>query len=98
MASIGGLSTSTSSSLSSLRGYGGLASGLDRDELISGMTSGTQSKIDKQQQAKTKLEWQQEAYRQISDKMIGFAESILQVCPPAPICSAIPCGVRPVPV
>ncbi len=74
MASIGGLSTSTSSSLSSLRGYGGLASGLDRDELISGMTSGTQSKIDKQQQAKTKLEWQQEAYRQISDKMIGFAE------------------------
>lgn len=74
MASIGGLSTSTSSSISSLRGYGGLSSGLDRDELIEGMTSGTQTKITKQQQAKTKLEWQQEAYRNISDKMIGFAE------------------------
>ena len=36
MASIGGLSSSTSSSIgsSSLRGYGGLASGLDRDTLI----------------------------------------------------------------
>lgn len=74
MASIGGLSTSTSSSISSLRGYGGLSSGLDRDELIEGMTSGTQTKITKQQQAKTKLQWQQEAYRQISDKMINFAE------------------------
>lgn len=74
MASIGGLSTSTSSSISSLRGYGGLASGLDRDELIEGMTSGTQTKITKQQQAKTKLQWQQEAYRDISDKMISFAD------------------------
>lgn len=73
MASIGGLSTSTSSSISSLRGYGGLASGLDRDELIEGMTSGTQTKITKQEQAKTKLEWQQQAYRDISDKMIAFA-------------------------
>lgn len=73
MASIGGLSTSTSSSISSLRGYGGLASGMDRDELIEGMTSGTQTKITKQQQAKTKLEWEQQAYRDISDKMISFA-------------------------
>lgn len=73
MASIGGLSTSTSSSISSLRGYGGLASGLDRDELIEGMTSGTQTKITKQEQAKTKLEWQQQAYRDISEKMISFA-------------------------
>lgn len=73
MANISSLSGSTNSAMSSLRGYGGLASGLDRDELIEGMTSGTQTKITKQQQAKTKLEWQQQAYRQISDKMIGFA-------------------------
>lgn len=74
MANISSLSGSTNSAMSSLRGYGGLASGLDRDELIEGMTSGTQTKITKQQQAKTKLEWQQQAYRQISDKMIGFAD------------------------
>ena len=45
MASIGGLSGTTSSSLNGLKGYGGLASGLDRDSLIEGMTQGTTSKI-----------------------------------------------------
>lgn len=52
MASIGGLSGSTSNSLSGLKGYGGLASGLDRDSLIESMTQGTTSKIYKQQQKK----------------------------------------------
>lgn len=74
MASIGGLSSSTSGSLGSIRGYGGLASGLDRDSLIEQMTSGTQSKIDKQKQEKTKLQWEMDAFRNISDKMIDFAE------------------------
>lgn len=73
MANISSLSSSTNSAMSSLRGYGGLSSGLDRDELIEGMTSGTQTKITKQQQAKTRLQWQQEAYRNISNKMIAFA-------------------------
>lgn len=69
MASVGSLSTSTSSSI---RGYGGLASGLDRDELIKGMTIGTTTKITKQEQKKQKTEWMQEAVRAISDKMISF--------------------------
>ncbi|HCT91176.1 MAG TPA: hypothetical protein DF613_07340 [Lachnospiraceae bacterium] len=74
MASIGGLSSSTSSSIgsTSLRGYGGLASGLDRDTLIENMTYGTTSKITQQQQKKQQLEWKQEAVRSISDKMIAF--------------------------
>ncbi len=72
MASISSLSSSTNSALGSLRGYGGLASGLDRDTLIEGMTSGTQAKINKQEQAKTRLQWQMDAYREISDKMISF--------------------------
>lgn len=74
MASIGGLSSSTSSSIgsSSLRGYGGLASGLDRDTLIENMTYGTTSKITQQQQKKQQLEWKQAAVRSISDKMIAF--------------------------
>ncbi len=74
MASINSLSSSTNSALGSLRGYGGLASGLDRDTLIEGMTSGTQAKINKQQKAKTTLQWQMDAYREISDKMIAFAD------------------------
>ena len=74
MASIGGLSSSTSNSIgsTSLRGYGGLASGLDRDTLIENMTYGTTSKITQQQQKKQQLEWKQAAVRSISDKMIAF--------------------------
>ncbi|WP_251388142.1 flagellar filament capping protein FliD [Mediterraneibacter agrestimuris] len=77
MAEIGGLSGTTSSSLYGLRGYGGLASGLDRDTLIEGMTQGTNNKIYKQQQKKTLLEWEQTAIRGISDKMIDFAQKYL---------------------
>lgn len=77
MASIGGLSGTTSSSLNGLKGYGGLASGLDRDSLIEGMTQGTTSKIYKQQQKKDLLQWEQNAIRGITDKMIGFADKYL---------------------
>ncbi len=71
---IGSLSSTTSSSIgnSSIRGFGGLASGLERDELIEQMTYGTSSKITKQQQKKTQLQWKQEAIRGISSKMISF--------------------------
>lgn len=74
MASIGGLSGTTSNNINGIRGYGGLASGLDRDSLIEGMTYATRSKIDQFQGKKTKLQWKQDAIRNISDKMIAFAE------------------------
>lgn len=69
MSSVGSLSSSTSTSI---RGYGGLASGLDRDELIQGMTIGTTTKINKQEQKKQQIQWMQETVQSISDKMIGF--------------------------
>ena len=68
---IGGLSGTTSSSI---KGFGGLASGLDRDSLIEGMTSGTTAKINKQQQKKTLLQWEQTAIRNITDKLTAFAD------------------------
>lgn len=68
---IGGLSGTTSSTI---RGYGGLVSGLDRDSLIEGMTSGTTAKINKQQQKKTLLQWEQTAIRNITDKLTSFAD------------------------
>ena len=74
MATIGGLSSTTAASTSTIRGYGGLASGLDRDTLIEQLTSGTQSKIDKLNQQKTKLEWEQEAIRDITDKIYDFTQ------------------------
>ncbi len=77
MASIGGLSSSVTSGASSIRGYGGLASGLDRDSLIESMTAGTTSKIYKQQQAKQKLEWEQKAMREITTKMYEFSQKYM---------------------
>ncbi len=70
MATVGGLSNSTSSSI---RGYGGLASGLDRDSLIEGMTMGTTNKITQQQQKQQKLEWKQAAVQNITSKLLDFA-------------------------
>lgn len=77
MAAIGGLSSSVTNSASSIRGYGGLASGLDRDSLIESMTAGTTSKIYKQQQAKQKLEWQQTALRGITEKLYNFSQKYM---------------------
>lgn len=69
-------SVSASSSLgnTALRGFGGLVSGLDRDALIEQMTMGTQSKIDRIQSDMTKLEWKQEAYRDITDMILGMQD------------------------
>ena len=69
----------TSSSLgnTALRGYGGLASGLDRDALIEQMTARTTSKITAKKQAMTKLEWKRDAYRSISNKIIDLQDNYL---------------------
>ncbi|WP_097004743.1 flagellar filament capping protein FliD [Lacrimispora amygdalina] len=61
-------------SASTIRGYGGLASGLDRDTLIEGMTASTRAKIAKQQKKKQTYAWQQEAYRSISSKLVEFSK------------------------
>lgn len=70
-------STNISSSASTIRGYGGLASGLDRDTLIESMTAATRSKIAKQKQKKQTYTWQQEAYRSISSPLIEFAQKYM---------------------
>ena len=69
----------TSSSLgnTALRGFGGLASGIDRDALIEKMTAGTTSKITAKKQAMTKLEWKRDAYRSISNKIIDLQDNYL---------------------
>ena len=71
--------SSTSSSLgnTALRGFGGLASGIDRDALIEKMTASTTSKITSKKQAMTKLEWKRDAYRSISNKIIDLQDNYL---------------------
>lgn len=72
MASIGGLSGGLNNT-SSMRGYGGLASGLDRDTLIEQLTYATRNKIAKQQQNKQKLSWEQEAIRNLTNLTSEFS-------------------------
>lgn len=85
MATIGGLSSGTSSGVSggsSIRGYGGLASGLDRDALIEQMTFATRSKIAQQGQKKQSLTWQQDAYRSISSRLIEISNKYMSYTSP----------------
>lgn len=76
MASVSSLSgSSSSSSIYGNRTYNiisGLASGLDTEELISGVVQSYQQKIQSLNQENTKLQWQQEAYQSISDKLVEF--------------------------
>ena len=51
----------------------GLASGLDTESMIEGMVQGYQQKILQLQQSKTKVQWQQDAYQSISDKLVEFS-------------------------
>ena len=61
----------------SLRGFGGMASGLDRDALIEQMTKGTQAKLTKARQESTRIEWKQEAFRSLSDKTLDLQDDFL---------------------
>lgn len=76
-------SLSSSSGVSSalgntaLRGFGGMATGIDRDAIIEQMTLGTNTKIKNQESAITKLEWKQEAFRSISDKIIDLTDNYI---------------------
>ena len=79
MASVSSLSSSSSSSsIYGNRTYNiisGLASGMDTEELISGVVQSYQQKIQSLQKDHTSLEWKQEAYQSISDKLVEFSRN-----------------------
>ena len=75
MASVSGATSSLGNT--ALKGFGGLASGIDRDSLIQQMTSGTTSRITKQKQAMQKLMWKQEAFRTVSGKILDIQDKYL---------------------
>lgn len=70
MASVSGASNSLGNT--ALRGFGGMASGIDRDSMIEQMSMGTLTKISNQQKAMTKLQWKQEAYQSVSGKILDL--------------------------
>ncbi len=70
-------SVSSTSSLgnTALRGFGGMATGIDRDAIIEQMTLGTTNKITKRENEVTEWEWKQEAYRSITDKILNLQDT-----------------------
>lgn len=51
-----------------------MASGIDRDSIIEQMTLGTTTKINNQKKKISQLQWKQEAYMNISDKIIDLTD------------------------
>lgn len=75
MASITSLSNSsynTSSIYGNRNILTGLASGMDTESMIENAVSGIKLKIQNLVKKRTKVEWQQEAYRSIIDKAVNF--------------------------
>lgn len=54
------------------KGLSSLVSGMDTDSMVKKLLSGTQSKIDKQQQSKQVLEWKQDMYRDVITSINKF--------------------------
>lgn len=75
MASVSGATTSLGNT--SLRGFGGLASGIDRDSIIEQMSLATNTKIQNQKNLITSLTWKQEAYRSVIDKILDLQDNYL---------------------
>lgn len=76
MASITSLSNSsynTSSIYGTRNVLSGLASGMDTETMIENAVSGIKMKIQNLIKKRTKVEWQQEAYRSIIDKAVNFS-------------------------
>lgn len=80
MATVNSTSSSNTSSSTMKNGrYWGLATGLDVDSIVDALVTKQQSKIYKAQQQQQKLEWKQEAYRDIITKLKDFEKSYLQL-------------------
>ncbi len=58
-------------------GLSGLVSGMNSQEMVEKMLSGTQAKIDKAGQKKTVLQYKQEMYREVANKLKALQSSYL---------------------
>lgn len=67
------------SSLGGVTRYWGLASGLNVESIVTGLTSDIQSQIESAKASQTKLEWKQDAYRDIISQLNTFQDKYLKV-------------------
>lgn len=75
MASISGATNNLGNT--TLRGFGGMVSGIDRDSIIEQMSLASTTKIQNQKNAITSLTWKQEAYRGVIDQILELQENYL---------------------
>ena len=71
------INTYNSISGSTNRGISGLASGMDTDAIVKGMTAHIHARIAKQLQARQLTAWRIDAFRNITNKMINFNNRFL---------------------
>lgn len=64
-----------STSSATNKGMSGMISGMDTESMVDQMLSGTQNKIDKQEQEKQKIIWQQLKYREIISELNKFQDT-----------------------
>ena len=76
MASITSLmgSSSSTSIYGNSNTISGLASGMDTESMIENAVSGIKEKLEGYNKDRQKLEWEQDAYRSITDKLIAFSD------------------------
>lgn len=63
---------------SSSHGLSGLASGMDTQQMVEAMLSGTQTKIDATSQKKTQLSYKQGLYRDLTTKLLNFQNTFFK--------------------
>lgn len=81
---VNGTGSSTGSLLSSNRmTMSGLATGMNTEEIIAGMTVGTRNKIQKLQQDKTLLGWRSESFRAVTDKLVSLSSKYTSFMSPS---------------
>lgn len=74
MASVSGVSSSNANSLYGNRNVlSGLASGMDTESMIENSVKGIRLKMTGISQKQTKLQWKQDAYQSITDKLVQFS-------------------------
>lgn len=89
MASISGTSGYSANSIYGTRNViSGLASGMDTESMIENAISGYKNKISSLNQQRTKLGWQQNAYRDIIAKMAGFSSKYTSYTSPTNLMSS----------
>ncbi len=84
MTSINSVTTSsTNTSGYTAKGFSGLVSGMDTEEIVEAMTSDVQAKIDKVKQEQQKNTWKQDAYRTVINSLTSFQDKYFSYASPS---------------